>query len=258
MQKKEARFAIFQERFLKERQQRGLSQADFAIFLGISRPTVGFYENGERLPDALILKKIAEKCEVTSDYLLGLSNSRKPENADIGERLGLSDNAINVLELYKQKFHEEALIPTINLLIEQEMPLGWHEFSMQQNDDIPTPEELAEFEKMTNQKMQEIVEEWDSHKYIDLLSSIENYLTIELNDSELIDITKTGQITKRGVIKPNDFALKSVSSKTIIEKVFLMEIQEKAAKLKEKLMQSKAENTQTEGEENGDSSAKKE
>lgn len=43
---KEIKMPIFRERF---RSLRGdMTQADFAKFVGISRPTVGFYENGER------------------------------------------------------------------------------------------------------------------------------------------------------------------------------------------------------------------
>lgn len=246
MQKKEARFAIFQERFSSERQQRGLSQAEFANFLGISRPTVGFYENGERLPDALILRKIAEKCEVTSDYLLGLTKTRKPENMEIGERLGLSDAAIRVLEAYNRRFHGEILIPTINVMLEEETPLCNFEVTFEIHDKISTAEELMQYQEMTNKKVQEMVEEWDSHQYVDLLSSIEKYLTVELTDNELIDITKTGRIEKRGAAKQAEFAIKSVSSKTIIEKVMLMEIQEKATKLKEKLMQLKQEQSKQE------------
>lgn len=66
---------VFQERF---RSLRGkMSQAEFAERICVSRPTVGFYENGERLPDALTLKKIAECCNVSIDWMLGLSNGGK-------------------------------------------------------------------------------------------------------------------------------------------------------------------------------------
>ena len=53
-QEKPLRFA---ERFSKLR--RDESQKDFAERIGISRPTVGFYENGDRLPQADVLKQIA-------------------------------------------------------------------------------------------------------------------------------------------------------------------------------------------------------
>jgi len=58
------------------------TQAEFSKFIGISRPTVGFYENGSRLPDALKLKQIAEKCCVSADWLLGLTDNPHREPQD--------------------------------------------------------------------------------------------------------------------------------------------------------------------------------
>lgn len=122
---KEIKMPIFRERF---RSLRGdMTQADFAKFVGISRPTVGFYENGERLPDALALKKIAEKCEISVDWLLGLSDVKQPNVAiqAISKELGLSEQAI--MELVKLKIvgeetngEEEAVGITtiINMFIE--------------------------------------------------------------------------------------------------------------------------------------------
>lgn len=49
---------------------------DFADKLGMSRATVGFYSAGQRIPDALGIKTIAEKCGVSADWLLGLTNHR--------------------------------------------------------------------------------------------------------------------------------------------------------------------------------------
>lgn len=92
---KEKKMPIFAARFSELRGER--TQAEFAEFLGISRPTVGFYENGDRIPDALVLKQIAERCDVTTDYLVGLSDNKTYSNAEIGEATGLSDNAIETL-----------------------------------------------------------------------------------------------------------------------------------------------------------------
>lgn len=86
---------IFAARFSELRGDR--TQAEFAEFLGISRPTVGFYENGERIPDALVLKQIAVRCGVTTDYLVGLRDNKTKVNTDIGVETGLSDNAIELL-----------------------------------------------------------------------------------------------------------------------------------------------------------------
>lgn len=50
---------------------------EFADKLGMSRATVGFYAVGKRIPDALGVKTIAEKCNVSADWLLGLSETKE-------------------------------------------------------------------------------------------------------------------------------------------------------------------------------------
>lgn len=67
-----SRLPIFQERFKALRGN--MTQGQFAEKLGISRPTVGLYESGARIPDAEVLRNIAEKCNVTSDWLLGIED----------------------------------------------------------------------------------------------------------------------------------------------------------------------------------------
>lgn len=65
------RMPVFAERFAQLRGE--MSQRQFADFLGISRSTIGFYENGSRLPDAATLKVISKKCDVSIDWLLGVA-----------------------------------------------------------------------------------------------------------------------------------------------------------------------------------------
>lgn len=91
------RFPVFAERFSKLRGE--MTQDEFAKYLGISRPTVGFYENGTRLPDALVLRQIAEKCNVSADYLLGLTDE-KTIDANIRQvcnYTGLNEDSVNYL-----------------------------------------------------------------------------------------------------------------------------------------------------------------
>ena len=121
---KEKKLPIFAARFSELRGER--TQADFAEFLGISRPTVGFYENGERIPDALVLKQISEKCGVTTDYLVGLSNNKTQETASIGDITGLSDKSIEVLKCLKRNVNSKKwawgpiVLAVINILLENE------------------------------------------------------------------------------------------------------------------------------------------
>lgn len=59
------RFPEFRAAFLELMGDMTLDQ--FSKKLGMSRATVGFYAAGQRIPDALGLKKIAEKCNVSAD-----------------------------------------------------------------------------------------------------------------------------------------------------------------------------------------------
>jgi len=114
------RFPIFADRFNELRETR--TQEDFAEFLGISRPTVGFYENGERLPDALLLRKIAIKCGVSADWLLGISDT-KSQNQDVQTTCaltGLSENAVKILSDMKQDFGGPDFLQVLSELIERE------------------------------------------------------------------------------------------------------------------------------------------
>ena len=91
------KFPVFAERFSILRGD--MTQAEFADFLGLSRPTIGFYENGIRIPDVLVLKQIGEKCKVSSDWLIGLSDT-KDVDADMRrtcEYTGLSEDAVTGL-----------------------------------------------------------------------------------------------------------------------------------------------------------------
>ena len=83
---------IFAERFNELRGNE--SQQKFADRLGISRPTVGFYENEGRLPQADILAQIATRCGVSSDWLLGLSDYRNDRARNLTlDEMGFSEAA---------------------------------------------------------------------------------------------------------------------------------------------------------------------
>ena len=122
------KYSIFAERFGVLRGKR--TQADFASFLEISRPTVGFYENGERTPDVVVLTRICKKCNVSANWLLGLSEYANPESEQItAAELGLTEKAIGVLKYLKAEAvdpwnsgYDNSILSFINLLIESELP----------------------------------------------------------------------------------------------------------------------------------------
>lgn len=113
----------FKSRFRELRDE--MTQAEFAKHLGISRPTVGFYENGERIPDALTIRKIANICDVPADYLLGITDSRTQENIKIVDELGLTEKSIYVLKALKNEATKkrafEIQLQAINLLLSEEL-----------------------------------------------------------------------------------------------------------------------------------------
>ena len=99
MERKNDRLPIFTERFRELQGEQ--SNTEFAEFLGISRQTVGFYWNGDRVPDAITIIKIAKKCEVSADWLLGLDDfptvQQKKEANDLFDHL---------MELMEMEFNE--------------------------------------------------------------------------------------------------------------------------------------------------------
>lgn len=99
---------------LKLREEMGLSQELAAKNMNISRSALGYYERGERQPDASFIIKAADFFGVTTDYLLGLSEYRSIENQAIANTfdLPLSDKAIDFL-----KSCPPALLPTLDLLL---------------------------------------------------------------------------------------------------------------------------------------------
>ncbi len=61
---------------LKElRIEKGISQRKFGELIGVCNQTVSFWESGSREPDMDTLVKISDFFDVSTDYLLGKSDS---------------------------------------------------------------------------------------------------------------------------------------------------------------------------------------
>lgn len=73
----------FQNVFKQLRLASGLTQAEMAEKLGVSKSTISMYENGNREPDYEILERIADFFNVDTDYLLGRTDKTTilPETA---------------------------------------------------------------------------------------------------------------------------------------------------------------------------------
>lgn len=115
-----SRLPKFTERFTLLRGER--TQAQFADFLGISRPTVALYESGTRIPDIAVLKEIAQKCQVSADYLLGLTDipASDTDIRFVAEYTGLETDALEVFHRYSHlRSHDSKILELFDLFIKR-------------------------------------------------------------------------------------------------------------------------------------------
>ena len=70
----------FKDRIKEERKIKGLRQDEFAKEISIARASASYYENqnNSSLPNAATLYKMANFFNVSADYLLGLTDAKKP------------------------------------------------------------------------------------------------------------------------------------------------------------------------------------
>lgn len=81
------------DRLAQVREKRGLTQAELAESLGLGTQQIYRYENGKTEPDGEIVAKIAKELNVSTDYLLGITDNPTPYiDADltIAERKALN------------------------------------------------------------------------------------------------------------------------------------------------------------------------
>ena len=110
---------VFSTRLKELRQESGLTIEKFANEVGISRSSIGYYENQNRLPDLATAARMADVLNVTTDYLVGRSNARTqtPKLKNICDFVGLSDKSVRMLARLKNENADR--LSVINLLLEQ-------------------------------------------------------------------------------------------------------------------------------------------
>lgn len=83
--------SILARRLKNLREEHGYYQKYVADKLGIKSNTLSGYENGTRMPDPIMLSKLADLYNVSADYLLGKDKSKNDANhkdeSDIAKRL---------------------------------------------------------------------------------------------------------------------------------------------------------------------------
>lgn len=98
---------MFGERLKELRENQCMKQSDLADYLNVSRQSVGGYENGTTEPPMDIIIKIADKFNVTCDYLLGRTDEKYNFNSlsaeDTELLLKLCEDKHTLLKLYENK-----------------------------------------------------------------------------------------------------------------------------------------------------------
>ena len=89
-------------RIAEKREAMGISQEAFAKEIGISRPKISLVEIGERTLTSVELAQAAKILNVSSDYLLGLSDLETPDISiqSVCSYTGLPEAAIKQLQQY--------------------------------------------------------------------------------------------------------------------------------------------------------------
>ena len=120
MESKNTCVEVFGKRLKELRKSNGYTIEQFADMVGISKSTLGYYENDKRMPDIEILARIADTLNVNADYLIGRTNTTalKGKMKTVCEFTGLSDSAAEFLaRLVKDK--DYAKMSIINHLFDE-------------------------------------------------------------------------------------------------------------------------------------------
>lgn len=93
-------------RILELRKARNITQQRLAIDIGIDQASISSYESGKYLPNVEILIKISDYFGVSTDYLLGRSESKYQYNGRIDER---SKYVLSIFENLPVPYRERAI-----------------------------------------------------------------------------------------------------------------------------------------------------
>src|SRR5690625_1913510 len=93
---------LFRERLKDLHDELRIDQKEMGNKLNVSQSAYGYYEQGRNEPSLETLVKIARIFDVTTDYLLGLSNTREnPVYYSVSDKVSLSNAEIEILQQMK-------------------------------------------------------------------------------------------------------------------------------------------------------------
>jgi len=175
---------------------------------------------------------LADFFGVSLDYLLGREDVKSPDCniRFMCKYTGLSENSIETLRYLNVWLDGVYLIPTIDLLLEQEELPPSHDVDFCYDVDNPTAQEENEYRQEW--------ENWESKGLIPILSIIDNFFSIGKNPESVYDLCVTGELMKgqnKYCLKGHRFeSIRKILASDIIERILLSDIEDGLKKLKEK------------------------
>lgn len=204
MESKNICVEVFGKRLKELRKANGYTIEQFAEAVGISKSTVGYYENNNRMPDIEILSRIADVLNVSADYLIGKTNTTatKGKTKTVCDFTGLSDTAVEYLaELVKNKrFDRIAVINHLFSELKQDYAFYCHE----ENDDGELAESILGalflyFDKvqLTKDEWTEIIDTGDERKDEILISAYMQFLLNQVTENTRSSATYFDEFNKQ-------------------------------------------------------------
>lgn len=96
------------------RKQKNITQDDLSKIIGITTSAVGLIETDARNPSLEVLTKLADYFDVTTDYLLGMTDNSQHNVAEIPDELKrVGVELIEVMDNYKLTLDDIKIIKQI-------------------------------------------------------------------------------------------------------------------------------------------------
>lgn len=176
--------------------KRGILQKELAEHIGVTANTVSYYLSGERCPDMEKLIEISRFLNVSTDYLLGVSNELNidVERTAVSQYTGLSERAVDLLHWYCDDNERSEII---NILLEDadysEEDKLIEELVKAESENCDTTKILANIEKCCNKRRS------------GLLSCLRNYLLFAVGEDEKFNIEDIEIVENGKILTPDEY-----------------------------------------------------
>ena len=218
--------ALLPTRLREARTSKGVSQQVAAVAVGVSKSTIGLYENGDTLPDIATIYSLAKYYGVTLAYLLG-ETVVKRDNATLREvcdYTGLSEEAVELLASKRQDASFRPLAEALSFLILQETPAPTYSMTTEQ------------CEEQADEAFENEYSRWAQSDYTPVLQKIAQYLLVD-ESNDVYKVTEHGKVVRMEHDKVQNWSgylIGTISESGIVEKVLLSDIEENLKKMKHK------------------------